>query len=559
MRLLKCFLLFIFAVITQQTSAYDFESDGICYSITSVPDRTVSVAGKNVDEGNIIIPSTVVYADLTFTVTAIGEQAFGDIMSYGSDEKLNKLKSVTFPPTLKTIGRSAFQGCGGLKSVTIPASVELLDSMAFGNCQNIESILIEDSDNELILSWSAFTSAYCQTLYLGRGVINRSWTGKQYQYGDYIFSGMNSVTIGKKAKKYRFTGKTIKNVIFDDEIKEIPDLAFMNCSQLNNISLPQGVKRIGNNAFRGCESIESIVIPDGIEIIGDLAFAYCKALSTCSIPDNTIIGEMLFSNCENLKSVKLPSELASIPSATFQKCTNLETIVIPTNLSSIGNSAFESCYSLQEIQLPENVIIGEAAFYECHNLRKVNIPAGNTVIHKSTFWECWSLENISFPQGIETIEENAFRQAFKDSSSPNIILPEGLVRIDKNAFYESGISSISFPSTLTIIGNAAFNNSYKLKEIHFANSITTINENAFRDCSAIESIVSQIESPIAFNDNVFYNMVYLKSKLSVPEHCKDIYAATDGWKNFIKLETHTGIKTVIKDNSNNKKKRVGSP
>ena len=51
---------------------------------------------------NIVIPSTVTYEGITYSVTAIGDEAFSECTS---------LTSVTIPNSITSIGNSTFYGC----------------------------------------------------------------------------------------------------------------------------------------------------------------------------------------------------------------------------------------------------------------------------------------------------------------------------------------------------------------------------------------------------------------------------------------------------------------
>ena len=543
----KCYWLTgLLIIFSQYATAYDFKQNGICYRLTSVPLRTVSVTSNNAYyEGDIVIPATVVYSDVEFSVTAIDDNAFGNWSAYGLDgsaqgENLAKLTSVKFPSTLKRIGRSAFQGCDGLTNISIPSSVELIDSMAFGNCHNIETVVIEDGDEDLT------GTIPCKNLYLGRNVKSRYWDyyNHQYVYNDAVFYGVTSATIGKKAQRYGFTGE-LSEVHFEEGCTVIPDKAFFECKNLESIMLPNTIQTIGSSAFQGCEVLANLVIPESVKHIGSQAFAGCIAVSSISLPNDVTIGTYLFEDCENLQTVRLSSKITEIPEGMFKGCRNLQPIEFPVDLALIGDYAFENCYFLMDMVLPDNVILGNGVFSGCHSMTKVNIPQGNTRIGTSLFKDCWSLRELTIPTGIEIIEEEAFKGAFKDAPSVEIKLPEGLTKICRNAFTDCGISSISFPTTLTKIGQNAFDNSTRLKTISFAASNTSIEDYAFNRCEAIESIYSLMQFPVLFSDNVFSNMTYLLATLYLPENSIDIYASTNGWRNFIKVQTYTGIHSVL--------------
>lgn len=99
-------------------SAHDFEVDGIFYNITSDTDNTVEVTyqGEYCDsyfdehKGKVIIPSAVTHNGITYSVTAIGAEAFYNCA---------KLTSITLPHSIVKINESAFYGCKSLRTITI--------------------------------------------------------------------------------------------------------------------------------------------------------------------------------------------------------------------------------------------------------------------------------------------------------------------------------------------------------------------------------------------------------------------------------------------------------
>ena len=82
--------------------AKTFEVDGINYYITDETLKTVEVAGPGTCSGDVIIPSTVDYNAVTYSVTSIGRGTF--IGCSG-------LTSITIPNSVTSIGYEAFCGC----------------------------------------------------------------------------------------------------------------------------------------------------------------------------------------------------------------------------------------------------------------------------------------------------------------------------------------------------------------------------------------------------------------------------------------------------------------
>ena len=114
---------------------YSFEKNGFYYKITG--EGTVSVTYKdsnyNTYSGNILIPETVTYYGVTYTVTAIDNVAF-----FGCTD----LTSVTIPETVTSIGNTVFKNCTSLTSITIPNSVTSIGVYAFENCEGLTEVTL---------------------------------------------------------------------------------------------------------------------------------------------------------------------------------------------------------------------------------------------------------------------------------------------------------------------------------------------------------------------------------------------------------------------------------
>lgn len=138
-------------------SAYDFEADGLYFTIISPKDLTVSVDGAvNKDTDKVVIPQTVVYKNKTLTITRVGSEAFksyknlqsislpNTMLSIGESafEEDELLVDVVLPDSLLRIGSNAFAKCTSLKTVRIPEKVVDLNDNVFGCCKSLRAIYV---------------------------------------------------------------------------------------------------------------------------------------------------------------------------------------------------------------------------------------------------------------------------------------------------------------------------------------------------------------------------------------------------------------------------------
>ena len=115
-RLLFSFLFVLTAIAgwAQDPEPTMFTEGNFKYTVTDDVNHYVSVAqnSENAPSGAVVIPSSVTYETVTYTVTSIAASAF-----YGPE-----ITSVTIPASVLTIGDEAFQNCYSLTSITIEDS-----------------------------------------------------------------------------------------------------------------------------------------------------------------------------------------------------------------------------------------------------------------------------------------------------------------------------------------------------------------------------------------------------------------------------------------------------
>ena len=378
---------------------YD-EASRLYYIITS--DNTVEVTYDqwhfNTYVGDYVVPETVTYEGVTYTVTAIGELAFG-----GCEGELN---SVIVSNTVTTIERSAFESSTKLRTVVLPNSVENIAPRTFTNCAKLSSVRLPEGITEL---------------------------------PDFIFEGCESLT--------SFT--------IPPTVTRIGESAFNQSGIVIN-SIPENVTSIGNNAFYYCEGITSMVIPNTVTSLGWGVFCFCRELQSIQLPDNLeAIPATFLKNCFALSSITIPESVTSIGEEAFSGCTHLTSVVIPEAVTSMGNGVFQNCYNLASIDMPEALdYLGEKAFRECDRLTSITLPRNLTKVCNEVFEGCSALHQIEIPESVTSIGN----RAFVDCNLEEVVIPNQVDSIGLNAFDGcQGLSHVVLGTSVSYLGEYALN------------------------------------------------------------------------------------------------------
>ena len=212
-------------------------SNGIKYKL--YPSKTAEVL-KNDYSGDIVIPATVTYNNITYKVTSLQNYCF---------EGCSSLTSINLPSSITSLGSYCFSGCSSLTSIELPSGITSFGRRCFFNCGNLKSVYLADGITSL---------------------------------GEECFEGCSGLT----------------SINLPSSITSLGDYCFSGCSSLTSIELPSNITSLGASCFRYCESLTSINLPSSIISLGAYCFERCRSLTSINLPSSiTSIGRSCFSSC----------------------------------------------------------------------------------------------------------------------------------------------------------------------------------------------------------------------------------------------------------------------
>lgn len=464
---------------TRSLTTDNKDDQGLTYTLNADHTATVANYDNSTLDGVINIPDTVISGGQTYTVTAIGVSAFGSFST-----RIN-VSSVFIPATVRSIGSHAFIYCDALTTVTFAENSQL------------------------------------------KSIGSNAFWGSEHLYPRF------------------------KEIKIPDSVETIGNGAFRHCQNLERITLPSALQTLSNGTFYGCAALSEVTFPASLKTIEKSAFGYCRNLSEVKLPASlTTIQSYVFNGCSALKTVFYDGSLAqwnhitanndadndadkdvlgySCPSlvtgdytaqfisvkddpfaypppktVTITKYTGTEsTVILPSTISSwpvtkIGEDALKDNTTITSVTIPASVTeIGSNAFAGCTNLTSVHyegdwsnltIQSGNPAVQDAANEQLFDFEFT--PDNTAAIVTNyKYNGAAADVTIPSRYQGKPVTTIGHAAFFNSAVTSVTIPDSVTSISDDAFINCPQLTNISIPNSVTSIGFFAFSSCTSLKSI-----------------------------------------------------------------------
>ena len=359
----KQLLLLVVILLPMVARAASVEIDGIYYELVSKA-KQATVKGAVLTSGNLIIPASVTYEEVEYSVTSIGSEAF----------KGRSMTSVTIPNSVSSIGENAFQGCSGLTSVHI-SDIAAWCRISFGSgyanpLHCAHHLYLGDEEIKDLVIPNGVTCIERLAFWGCSGLTSVTIPGSVTKIGDSTFYGCNGLTavhisdIGawckisfiqssnplKFARHLFLNGEEVKDLVIPNGVTSIEGSAFYGCTGLTSVTIDNSVTSIGHSAFSGCSGLTSVTLGSSVTSIDNNAFSECSDLTSVTLPNSvTHIGCEAFYGCSSLTSVTIPNSVTLIRDYTFYGCNALTSITIGSGVNTIGTQAFANCLELTDV------------------------------------------------------------------------------------------------------------------------------------------------------------------------------------------------------------------
>ena len=381
---MKKYILLIVALLSSvSTWAYvTYKTGTITYRIydtATTPYATVYQDSSSVKKltGEVVIPATVTYNDVDYSVTKI------DRWYYGNEVDL-----------------------------VLSSSISQASDISWSNVRALNSLKLPE--NATFTSINLTNVSYTiRTLFVPKTVTSITIPKYSSSYGARV---IGAVEVDEDNPNYA----TIDGVLFNKAKNTLIFYPYLKSGKAYTV--PSGVTTIGSNAFWYNNNLEKVTISEGVTTIEDEAFRQNSNLYECILPSTlTTIGNNAFYDASKLEKCELPANLVTIGYYAFYNCKLNPTnnlLVLPGTLKSIGEYAF---YGFKNpgsttVELPatlgldqKETTIGEYAF-NCSTIdSKMTEPIN------LSYYAFYYVSRIYVPQGtLNTYKEKTGWNTFSD-------------------------------------------------------------------------------------------------------------------------------------------------
>ncbi len=406
------------------------------------------ILGASNYPADLVIPDTVYKGTTSYEVKRIRNSwTDTDHPFYG----MKDIRSVKKAKEIDVIGYSAFSGCTALQTVEIGATT--IEKSAFSGCTALQNVVL---------------------------------TGPTTEIGERAFYNCTS----------------LMKINLPSTLTTVGKEAFYGCAALE-IKAPAALSTIGDKAFYGspvihlcsavpptissvdfCNGKATVLVPDSLLTTYQTAPIYSQMASRILPESSTAKVEVTVTAEANRSALQVAVGESRLPKVVSlkvngsinsydimvirNKMVNLKTLDL-SNASVVGN-AYEyytgyhsednvlgnwafSELPLRVLHLPKNLVSIHDCCIDCQSLDSVYCQPGLQTIGTKAFYGCTSLNYMEIQEGLTEIGMSAFQNTY---SLETLKLPKSLTTIQQCAFANTGLTEITIPANVSVLGRGAF-------------------------------------------------------------------------------------------------------
>ena len=524
-------------------------------------------AGCALEEINL--DSIVAIGDYSFAyckLTGLTLPATSQSIGVGAFYKNEDMTSVRFEAPKIKLGTYAFAECSSLRSIDINAAV--IASYAFHNCSDLTNVIL--GQDVAVIGEYAFAGTgvvkfeVATTNELFHTEQNGTLLLKNNELilvaPAYRFERNTLTTNATSIASGAFAGNTLIFKIDAPNVTTLGSYAFADCTNLQSANMPN-LETIGNYAFYNCTSLATVTMNSLVRIgelafastaltetpdlsnvvnIGSRAFALTR-LATVEVADGTMVGDYAFGFITSLTSVTLGDGVVVGEGAFYCPLQTLDLnklieiiqkaykeeddddIVYADYLYENIKPYIDYYYTpyIYEVKDEQGKVVESYEYLRYNqdiavqaNLTELKIGNG-VVLGAYAFFNSAKLANVDL-SGVKSIGEYAFsgtrmQDLWWNGKSLSYAFTREYVNGEVVAVDYCYVSYAPLIQTATLtsathIGEGAFAFNASLKEVSFAEGLTTISDYAFAgtkiEKAELPSTVTELGAYAFFGSNL---------------------------------------------------------
>lgn len=446
-----------------------------------------------------------------FVETAFEECTISEYIGIPSKLKLLEtkyLKSITLTGERTSLSKELFEGITELDYLAFDNNINYIYEDTFEDFTSIKkfNFLGTLTDWQLVGfdSVEANPTYYSNNMYVnGEEVtsINFAEEGITYiaRYHYSYLTNLKSIDITGVTGIYNeaFRGSGITSLALPDSDISISSEAFAE-SDLVEFSSGDYLEQLPYGLLSGCDKLKKVYLGKNISSFNG------QVLLGTSIEEITVHPENEKFTVEDNCLVGYEDEVKIVDGSLVPTGNTLKTVYlvvsadgsIPSDIEYIFYYAYSACNNVKEIIIPESVkYIDSNSLNGLNSLEKLTFPHMNIVDGITTPLRVSTMFNYDFDNEleIEVLSGDSVPDSFFENCDfvTKFILPDTITTIGESAFRNCSFEEFDFTNIISI-DRFAFRECKNLKSVNLPETCTNLSVQIFQDCTSLEEISTYV-------------------------------------------------------------------